>query len=278
MGSTVMSENRTDEEIATHAREIRKSIVTMVHAASSGHPGGALGLADIFAVLYFDVLNIDPEDPDRSSRDRLLISNGHVSAVRYAAMAERGYFPKEELLTFRAIGSRLQGHPSTRSMKGLDNSSGSLGQGLSQAVGQVLGARLNGQNHRVFICTSDGEMGEGMSWEAAQAAAHYRAPVVAFMDMNGIQIDGFTKDVLDLRDLGEKFRAFGWSVLETDGHDIPAIREAFRKAMEMADGPVMILFRTILGKGVSFMENNPGWHGKAPSDEELKKALVELEA
>lgn len=269
-------EKLTDEQIAEHAKGIRKTVLSMVHAANSGHPGGPMGLSDIFAVLFFDILNIDPASPLKDDRDRLLISNGHVSAVRYASMAERGYFPKEDTLTFRQIGSKFQGHPSTRYLPSVDNSSGSLGQGLSQAVGLSLGALAKKADYRVYVCTSDGEMGEGMSWEAAQAAAHHKAPVIAFMDLNGIQIDGYTKDVLDLRDLGEKYRAFGWHVIEEDGHNISRIRAAFEAARDYKLGPVMILFKTVLGKGVSFMENLPAWHGKPPSDEELAKAFAEL--
>lgn len=272
--------NLTDDEIAQQALEIRRLVIRMVHAANSGHPGGPLGLADIFAVLYFDVLNIDPKKPQWSERDRLILSNGHVSAVRYAAMKLAGYFPKLDVLSFRKLGSPFQGHPSTGYLPELESSSGSLGQGLSNAVGLSLGARYQNQKYRVFCCISDGECGEGMTWEAATAAVHHRAPVIAFMDLNGIQIDGFTKDVCDLGDLGKKFASFGWRVSETDGHDIPAIRRSFHEAVAAGPdaGPQMILFRTILGKGVSFMEDQFGWHGKPPNDEQAAKALQELGA
>jgi transketolase len=266
----------SDEELSEKAREIRRLSLRAVHAAASGHPGGPLGLADIFSVLFFDVLRYKPSEPDWADRDRLLISNGHVCAVRYASMALAGYFPVEDLDTFRKLGSPLQGHPSTKWLPGVDNSSGSLGQGLSAAVGLSLGARMQGQDYRVYCCISDGECGEGMTWEAATTAVHYKAPVIAFMDLNGIQIDGFTRDVCDLGDLARKWESFGWKVREADGHDIGAIRQAFRAAQEYTDGPQIILFKTVLGKGVSFMEDKPGWHGKAPNDEQYAQAIGEL--
>ena len=266
----------SDEELSEKAREIRRLILRAVHAAASGHPGGPLGLADIFSVLFFDILRYKPSEPDWAGRDRLLISNGHVCAVRYASMALAGYFPVEDLDTFRKLGSPLQGHPSTKWLAGVDNSSGSLGQGLSAAIGLSLGARMQGQDYRVYCCISDGECGEGMTWEAATTAVHYKAPVIAFMDLNGIQIDGFTRDVCDLGNLARKWEAFGWKVREEDGHDIGAIRKAFREAQDYIGGPQIILFKTVLGKGVSFMEDKPGWHGKPPNDEQYAEALGEL--
>lgn len=273
-----MSTQLSDADLSEKARNIRQLIVRAVHAAACGHPGGPLGLADIFSVLYFDILRHRPAEPDWEDRDRLLISNGHVCAVRYASMALAGFFPIEDLDTFRKLGSPLQGHPSTKWLPAVENSSGSLGQGLSTSVGLSLGARLKQKDYRVFCCISDGECGEGMTWEAAQAAVHYKAPVIAFMDYNGIQIDGFTKDVCDLGDLTAKFASFGWKVREEDGHDVSAIRAAFAAARNYADGPQMILFRTVLGKGVSYMEDVPAWHGKAPNDEQYAQALQELGA
>lgn len=267
----------SEKDLKEKAKQIRTSIIEMVHSAACGHPGGPLGLADIFAYLFFEELNHKPKQPLWPGRDRLLISNGHVSAIRYAAMAHSGYFPVKELTEFRKLGSRLQGHPSTRYMPEVENSSGSLGQGLSQAVGYALGAKLQKQKYRVFCCMSDGECGEGMTWEAAQNAVHHNAPVIAFMDLNGIQIDGFTKDVMDLGDLSAKFKSFGWQVQTADGHKFSEIRKAFQKAGK-GSGPQMILFNTVLGKGVSYMENNPDWHGKAPNDELAKQALEELAA
>lgn len=283
MAKSNNAKNFTDAEIAAKARGIRQMIVRMVHAAKSGHPGGSLGLADIFAALYFDVLKFNPKKPDWADRDRLLLSNGHVSPIRYAAMQAAGFFGKQDLLTFRQLGSPFQGHPSTRYLPEVENASGSLGQGLSAATGLALGARYQDKKYRVFCCISDGECGEGMTWEAATAAVHHKAPVIAFMDFNGIQIDGKTKDVCDLGDLGEKFASFGWRTTVVDGHDIGAIRKAFHDAMNEQEknpdiGPQMIVFRTILGKGVSYMEDQPGWHGKAPNDEQLTQALQELGA
>lgn len=269
------TEKLTDKELADLAKEGRRLILKMIHAASSGHPGGALGMIDIFTVLYFDILRHNPANPTWEDRDRFLLSNGHISAARYTAMALAGYFPVEDLMKFRQMGSPYQGHPSTRYLPAVENSSGSLGQGLSTSVGLSLGLMSQNRDARVYVGISDGECGEGMIWEAAQAAVHHQAPILAFMDHNGIQIDGFCKDVCDPGDLAAKFAAFGWNVMEADGHDIGAIRNAFRE-MNQKTGPRLILFKTVLGKGVSFMENKPGWHGKPPEDEDLKKALAEL--
>ena len=272
-------EDISDEEIIQYALEIRRLIIRMVHAAACGHPGGPLGLADIFAVLYFDILRHSAAQPDWPERDRLLLSNGHVSAVRYAAMKLAGYFSDLDLLTFRKLGSPFQGHPSTRYLPKVENSGGSLGQGLSAAFGLALGLRLQKQSARVFVSLSDGECGEGMTWEAAASAAHYKVPLIAFIDNNGIQIDGKTKDVCDLGDLAQKFRAFAWEVREADGHSIPDIRRVFREAIKSSlknPGPQMIVFHTVLGKGVSFMQDNYQWHGVAPNAEESQKALTEL--
>jgi len=268
----------SDEELQLQAHEIRRSVIQMVHAAQSGHPGGPLGLADVFAVLYFDQLRIDPGAPDWDDRDRLILSNGHVSAVRYAAMKAAGFFPDIDLLTFRKLGSPLQGHPSTRYLPEMESSSGSLGQGLANAVGVSLGARVQNKNYRVYCCISDGECGEGMTWEAATTAVHYRAPVIGFMDHNGIQIDGYTRDVCDLGDLAAKFRSFGWKVRRENGHDVAGIRRAFAEARAYEEGPQMIVFDTVLGKGVSYMEDQFGWHGKAPNDDLAKQALEEIDA
>ncbi len=273
---TTTSQRLSDQELADRARAIRRDVIRMVHAAACGHPGGPLGLADIFTALYFDVMRLDPARPDWEERDRLILSNGHTGAIRYATMKARGFFPDVDLLSFRKLGSPLQGHPSTRYLPELENSSGSLGQGLSNAVGLALGARLQGKGYRVFCCISDGECGEGMTWEAANFAAARRAPVIAFMDHNGIQIDGKTKDVCDLGDLAAKFRSFGWRTRREDGHDMRKIRSVFEDAREYDEGPQMIVFDTILGKGVSYMEDNYKWHGKAPNDQEAEQALQEL--
>jgi len=265
------------DELKTKAQEIRREIIKMVGNAKSGHPGGPLGLADIYSALYFQVLNHDPKNPEKEDRDRLILSNGHDCAVRYAAMALSGYFPMEELSTFRALGSRLQGHPSTRYLPGVESSSGSLGQGLSVATGIALGAKMQKKNYKIYACISDGECGEGMTWEAAQSAVHFKLNnLVAFMDRNFIQIDGFTEDIMKLEPLGKKFEMFGWNLIEADGHDMKAILDAFEKARAKTEGPTLIVFRTILGKGVSFMENKPEWHGTPPNAEQMEKALQEI--
>ncbi len=265
------------QELKEIARQIRIEVIKMVTKAKSGHPGGPLGLADIFSALYFHILHHDPKNPTLPTRDRLVLSNGHVCAVRYAAMALAGYFPVEELDSFRKLGSRLQGHPSTRYLPALETSSGSLGQGLSVAVGLALGARYQDHKYKVYACISDGECAEGMTWEAVQSAVHYKLDnLIAFVDRNFIQIDGFTEDVMKLEPLAEKFRAFGWNVLEADGHDISEIINSFTKAKEHKGSPSVIIFRTVLGKGVSFMENRPEWHGSPPSPEQAEKALAEL--
>jgi len=265
------------KELEEKAKQIRIQIIKMIAAAKSGHPGGPLGLADIFSALYFSIMNHDPKNPDKEDRDRLILSNAHVCAVRYASMALSGYFPIEKLLTFRNIKSELQGHPSTRYMKGLESSGGSLGQGLSVSVGLALGARLQKKNYRIYTCISDGECGEGMTWEAAQSAVHYKLDnLTAFMDRNFIQIDGNTEDVMRLEPLGEKFKTFGWNVIEADGHNLDSILRSFEQAKSMKGSPTLIVFRTTLGKGVSFMENKPEWHGTPPNSEQEKLALAEL--
>ncbi len=273
-----MVDNLSDQQLATKALEIRRTIIQMVHRAGCGHAGGPLGLADIFAVLYFDALRHRPKEPFWEERDRLILSNGHVCAVRYAAMKAAGYFPQLDILSFRKLGSPLQGHPSTHWLPEVESSGGSLGQGLSVAVGLALGSTLQKRTGRIFVSLSDGECGEGMTWEAATSAAHHRAPVIAFLDNNGIQIDGKTKDVCDLRDIAVKFESFGWKVTRADGHKIAEIRKCFAEARKMESAPQLICFQTVLGKGVSYMEDNYRWHGKAPNDEQAAQALQELEA
>jgi len=250
-------------------------VIRMVAEAHSGHPGGPLGLAEIFSVLYFHLLRHDPKNPDWEDRDRLVLSNGHVCAVRYAAMARSGYFSVEELVTFRRLESRLQGHPSRIYLPGLETSSGSLGHGLAQAVGMALGSR--GKGFRIYCSLSDGECQEGSTWEAALHAAHYKVDnLTAFVDRNFIQIDGNTEKIMSLEPLGAKFRAFGWETFHENGHDVEKIIAAFERARTVKGKPSVIIFHTTLGKGVSFMENNNEWHGKPPTPEEGKKALKEL--
>ncbi|RMF17131.1 MAG: transketolase [Candidatus Dadabacteria bacterium] len=267
-------------ELALLANTIRQDIVRMVTKAASGHPGGPLGLADIYAVLFRRYLRFYPE-PNKPDRDRFILSNAHVCAVAYSVIARMGAIEVEELDTFRRLGSRLQGHPSPLYFPWIENAGGSLGQGLSFGVGTALANRLDGEpDWLTWVAMSDGECQEGMTWEAAMSAAHYRLrKLIAFVDYNRIQIDGHTDDVMSLGDLHEKFKAFGWLVRDADGHDLMAIDDAFRWAVETdGDAPRMILFRTILGKGVSFMEDNPKWHGSPPSEDQCEQAIAELEA
>ena len=271
------SKKITNNELDLIANLIRKHVVAMVSNANSGHPGGPLGLAEIYAVLYFRLLKHRPEDPKWEGRDRLLLSNGHVCAVRYASMALSGYFDMQELMTFRRLGTRLQGHPSTRYLDGLENSSGSLGQGLSNASGLALGLKAQKSKSRVFVGMSDGECQEGMIWEAAMAASHYKLNnLTSFLDYNNIQIDGFVNDVMNIGDIRAKFKSFGWDVKMTSGHKIKNIQEAFDWSTKKSKQPRIIIFKTVLGKGVSFMENQPGWHGVSPKPGQKDQALTEL--
>lgn len=259
------------------ANEIRIDVIKMVADAASGHPGGPLGLADIFAVLYFNVLNHDPKKPMWKDRDRLILSNGHVCAVRYAAMAESGFFKKQELMTFRKLHSRLQGHPSRADFPEMESSTGSLGQGLSVAIGMALAAKVDKKEYNVYCSLGDGECEEGQIWEAAMAASHYKLDnIIAFVDRNYLQISGDTEDIISLDPLHEKFKAFGWNVLNANGHDFKEIIKSFEEAKNSKDKPAVIIFKTRMGKGVSFMENKAEWHGKAPTKEQAEIALKEL--
>ncbi len=271
MGKSVM-------ELKETARQIRRDIVEMIAAAASGHPGGSLSAADILTVLYFDQMRIDPDRPDWPERDRFVLSKGHAAPVLYAALARRGFFGPELLCTLRQTGSILQGHPDMKKVPGVDMSTGSLGQGISAAVGMALALRLEGKSSRVYALLGDGELNEGIVWEAAMAASHYKlGNLVAFLDYNGLQIDGTNDEVMGISPVDAKWRSFGWQVLEADGHDIASLQQALQAA-EGAAGPVLIIARTVKGKGVSFMENQVGWHGKAPSAAELEQAKQELEA
>ena len=266
------------DRLETIAVEIREDIIRMLETAGSGHSAGPLGLADIFTALYFDVLKHDPKKPDWEDRDILLLSNGHCVPVRYTAMAHSGYFPKKELLTLRKLGSRLQGHPERTKLPGLENTSGPLGSGLSQACGMALAMRMNKQQHRfVYVVMGDGEIDEGNVWEAAMLAGKEKLNnVIAIIDRNNIQIDGPTETVMPLEDLKGKWEAFGWHVLEINGNDIEAVIDACSMAKSIHDKPVMIIAYTIPGKGVSFMENDFHWHGAPPNHEQAVKALHEL--
>jgi len=266
------------ERLDTIANDIREDIIRMLEYAGSGHSAGPLGLADIFTALYFDILKQDPKKPDWDERDILLLSNGHCVPVRYATMAHAGYFPKKELMTLRQLGSRLQGHPERLKLPGLENTSGPLGSGLSQACGMALAMRMNKQQHRwVYVIMGDGEQDEGNVWEAAMLASKYKLNnVIAITDRNNIQIDGPTESVMPLDDLKEKWEAFGWHVLEINGNDIEAVIDACAMGRAIVEKPVMIIAHTVPGKGVDFMENDFHWHGSPPNHEQAMKALHEL--
>ena len=267
----------TDQELAKIANEVRKGVVTAVHAAKSGHPGGSLGAADIMTYLYFEEMDVDPANPSCAERDRFVLSKGHCAPALYAVLAERGFFPKEELETLRHIGSRLQGHPNMNDTPGVDMSTGSLGQGISAAVGMALAAKHWGDSYRVYALLGDGECQEGQIWEAFMAANHYKLDnLTIIIDNNGLQIDGSNDEVMSLGDLPAKLRAFGFDFYEIDGHDLDAI-EAALSAPVVPGKPRCILAHTVKGKGVSFMENQAGWHGKAPNAEQREQALQELE-
>jgi len=260
------------------AQTIRVDIVEMLCEAGSGHPGGSLSMADVFSYLYFSgILNIDPEKPNKKDRDRVVLSKGHACPVLYAALAEKGYFSKSHLKTLRKLGSILQGHPDMKKTPGVEMSTGSLGQGLSCAVGMALGARLDNLGCNIFAIVGDGECDEGQIWEAAMAASHYRlGNLIAILDRNGLQIDGFTKDVMNSEPIIDKWRSFGWEVIEINGHDFYEIEDAVNKAINITDKPVCIVANTVKGKGVSFMENECGWHGQTPSPEEKGKAINDI--
>jgi transketolase len=268
----------TIEELELKATDIRKDIISMLEKAGSGHSAGPLGLADIFSALYFAVLQHDPKNPDWEERDILILSNGHCAPVRYAAMAESGYFDKKELSSLRQFGSRLQGHPERTKLPGLETTSGPLGCGLSQAVGMALGMRLNKQNHRwVFVVMGDGELDEGNIWEAAMLAPKYKLNnVIGIIDRNNIQIDGPTESVVPLENLKAKWEAFGWHVMEIDGNNIEAVIDALEMAKAVVEKPVMIIAYTVPGKGVDFMEYDFHWHGLPPNHEQAVIALKEL--
>lgn len=258
------------------ARQIRRDIIEMIHAAGSGHPGGSLSAADFVTALYFYKLKHDPSRPDWPERDRVIFSKGHVAPVLYAALARCGYFPVEDLATLRRLGSHLQGHPSIET-PGVEVGTGSLGQGLSVAVGMALAAKLDNQTNLFYVVNGDGELQEGQIWEAYMAAGHYRLDnVMSIIDRNRLQIDGWVEDVMGIEPLVNKLRAFRWHVVEIDGHDMEALMLALDNFPRCDGKPTALIARTVKGKGVSFMENQAGWHGKAPNDEETARALFEL--
>lgn len=274
----MMSELNT-EEIRNIANKLRLDVIEMTTAAGSGHPGGSLSAADAMAALYFRIMNIDPADPYMEDRDRFVLSKGHAAPVLYAALAERGYFPVEELKTLRKLGSRLQGHPAYHDVPGIEVTTGSLGQGLSMACGIALAGKMDGKTYRTFCLLGDGELQEGQNWEAAMFAHGYGLNnLIALVDRNRLQITGNTEEVMPLDPLPEKFRSFGWNVSIIDGHSIRQILDACDKASRSKKNPTVIIMNTIKGKGVSFMEGNVGFHGKACNPEEYEKAVEELKA
>ena len=260
------------------ANEIRKGIVSSVHSAKAGHPGGSLSAADIFTYLYFEELRIDPKEPKKADRDRFVLSKGHTAPGLYSALAERGYFPKEDLLTLRHVGSYLQGHPDMKHIPGVDMSSGSLGQGISAAVGMAIAGKMDDADYRVYTLLGDGEIEEGQVWEASMlAASHKLDNLVVIVDNNNLQIDGTIEEVNSPYPIDKKFEAFNFHVIKIDGNDFDQIDAAFKEAKTVKGQPTAIIAKTVKGKGVSFMENQVGWHGKAPNDEEYKVAMEELE-
>ena len=268
----------TNLELQKTANEVRKDIVTAVHSAKSGHPGGSLSAADVLTYLYFEELNIDPQDPKKPDRDRFVLSKGHITPGLYGVLAERGFFPKEDLTTFRQIGSHLQGHPCMQHTPGLDMSSGSLGQGISAAVGMALSAKVFGDSYRVYTLLGDGELQEGEVWEASMfVSAKKLDNLCVIVDNNNLQIDGAIDEVNSPYPIDEKFKAFGFHVINVNGHDFDDLRAAFAEAKTVKGQPTVIIMKTVKGKGVSFMENNAAWHGSAPNDEQYAVAMADLE-
>ena len=267
----------TNLELQKTANEVRKGIVKAVHSAKAGHPGGSLSATDLFTYLYFEEMNIDPKDPKNPDRDRFVLSKGHTAPGLYSTLANRGYFPVEDLLTLRHLGSYLQGHPCMQETPGVDMSSGSLGQGISAAVGMALAAKLDGKAYRTYTLLGDGEIQEGQVWEAAMfAGARNLDYLVVIVDNNGLQIDGKIEDVCSPYPIDKKFEAFNFHVINVNAHDFDELRAAFKEAKETKGQPTAIVMKSTKGKGVSFMENNAGWHGKAPNDDELAIALADL--
>ena len=265
------------EELKSIASILRIDIIKMLEKSQSGHPGGSLSACEILTALYFKEMNIDPKNPHWEDRDRFVLSKGHAAPVLYAALAERGYFPKEELNSLRKINSMLQGHPDMKGTPGVDMTTGSLGQGLSAASGMALAGKIDKKDYRVYALVGDGEVQEGIIWEAAMSAAHYKLDnLTVFMDHNGLQIDGKNEDVMNIEPIDEKFKSFGWHVIKIDGHNFEEIFAALEEAKNTKGKPTMIIASTVKGKGVSFMENQAGWHGKAPSSEQAQQALEEL--
>ena len=272
-----MTKTQNVEELQAIARTTRRQIIEMLTAAKSGHPGGSLSAVEILVTLYFDVLQHDPSNPKWEDRDRFILSKGHACPVLYSVMAQQGYTPVDELKNLRKLGSIYQGHPDVRYIPALEASTGSLGQGLSLGLGMALAAKLDGRPTRTYVVFGDGEIQEGQVWEAAMFGSFHKVDnIVCIVDYNHIQLDGFTKDILDLEPLTDKWKAFGWHVIDVDGHDIAALQAAFKEASETKGKPTCLIAHTVKGKGVSFMENNPKYHGVAPSEKEMELALQEI--
>ena len=270
---------QTNEFLAEQAKKIRIGIIESVYRASSGHPGGSLSIADIMTYLYFEEMNIDPKNPKAADRDRLVLSKGHAAPALYSTLANRGFFPVDDLRNLRQIDSYLQGHPDMKGTAGVDMTTGSLGLGISAACGMALSAKISDDKYRVYAILGDGECEEGQVWEAAMFASHYKLDnLCAFLDYNGLQIDGAVADVIGPAPFKEKFEAFGWNVIEIDGHNFDEIRSAAKVARETKGKPTMVVMNTVKGKGVSFMENKTNWHGSAPNEEQYNLALQELNA
>ncbi len=269
--------NNQYQELNKVATQIRRDIVEMINAAGSGHPGGSLSSADILAALYFGKMNVDPKNPKLENRDKFILSKGHAAPVLYSTLARKGYFSSEELPKLRKMGSMLQGHPDMKGIPGVEMSTGSLGQGFSTSIGMALASKLDKIGNRIYVLLGDGEINEGLVWEAAMAAAHYKLDnITAILDFNGLQIDGKNEDVMGTSPVDEKWRSFGWNVITIDGHNFEEIINAFNQAEETNGKPTMVIAKTIKGKGVSFMENEASWHGTAPTDEDKEIALKEL--
>ncbi len=265
-------------ELMKMANEVRKGAITAVHSAKSGHPGGSLSAADIYTYLYFEEMTVDPKDPKKADRDRFVLSKGHTAPGYYATLANKGFFPVEDLTTLRKVGSYLQGHPDMKHIPGVDMSSGSLGQGISAAVGMAISAKLNDASYRVYTLLGDGEIQEGQVWEAAMLAGHRKLDnLVVIVDNNNLQIDGTVEEVNSPYPIDKKFEAFNFHVINIDGHDFDAIDAAFKEAREIKGQPTAIIAKTVKGKGVSFMENQVSWHGSAPNDEQYAVAMADLE-
>ena len=266
--------NKEYEEIAS---QIRQHVIRAIYNAKSGHPGGSLSATDILTALFFKEMNIDPENPEKEDRDMFVLSKGHAAPGLYATMGVRGFYPVEDMYSLRKLGSKFQGHPSSYKLPCLEHSTGSLGQGFSAAVGMAIGARLKGLGQRVYTILGDGELQEGLVWEAAMCAAHYKLDnLCAFVDWNGLQIDGANDDVMTVKPIDEKFKAFGWNVLMIDGHNFTEIFEALDSARQFKGKPTVIVAKTHKGQGVSFMADQAGWHGKAPNEEQARAAIEEL--